>query len=335
MRRRAAGLQESTRTPGTAVAGRGAKRVASGSTKMPAAPQLGKKSAGGGGAGVEKPRRSDRERQRLLRMEPAQRDAVEAAVAAYADPSRRLIACRALRTGNEYDETLPLSPPARPCATPECRCSISYSTLANMLGLGSPSVVRASLPVPLCPSRVRGVLASLAASRCALFDARALTARASHPVCAGDRPQVLAQRGGPGGQGQARCGSGRGQGGQGVRQGRQAGCRRSERARAGRGRPCRRRAARRGAVAVRLDLVRLELVGLRVGVAARHARARLAERVGRERPQLPRSHLHGYYRMSACTAYADQRRRAPRGQVSPPPHPYTTVPAFSSIHPTG
>ena len=56
--------------------------MASGSTKMPAAPQLGKKSAGGGGAGVEKPRRSDRERQRLLRMEPAQRDAVEAAARA-------------------------------------------------------------------------------------------------------------------------------------------------------------------------------------------------------------------------------------------------------------
>ena len=131
VRRRSVGLQESTRTPGTAVAARGAKRHASGSAKKPAPPQLGKQSAGGGGAGVAKPRRADRERQLLLQMEPAQRDAVEAAVTAYADPHRRLLACRALRMSNEYDETLPLSPPARPCTTPECRCAVSYSTLAN------------------------------------------------------------------------------------------------------------------------------------------------------------------------------------------------------------
>ena len=160
VRRRSHGLLESTRTPGTVCAARGAKRAASGSAKKPAAPLLGKQSAGGGGAGVAKPRRCDRERQLMLRMEPAQRDALVAAFAAHADPARRLLACRTQRTGNVYDETLPLSPPARPCATPECRCAVSVSTLANTLGLGSPSGGRAIGCRPILPLEAVAAAAS-------------------------------------------------------------------------------------------------------------------------------------------------------------------------------
>jgi len=101
-----------------------------------------RKKAGGGGAGVTRPQRPDRERQWRIRTEPAQDEALREACKAFFDPVSRLAACRKLERTRQYDAVLPLSPCAQPCVSPHCKCDMSFHQLKNSLGLGSPSVAK-------------------------------------------------------------------------------------------------------------------------------------------------------------------------------------------------
>ena len=150
VRRRGPGLQEANRTPATKAKPPGPVQKRRRSTGEAEGEQENTpgthRKAGGGGAGLSKPQRADRGRQRRLELEPAQEAALQRACAAYHDPERRRAACAKLRREARYDPDLPLSPPAVPCSSPDCRCNMSYRQLANSLGLGSPSVVRCHSP---------------------------------------------------------------------------------------------------------------------------------------------------------------------------------------------
>jgi len=147
VRRRSQDLQERSHTPHTQNPGglSGGKRKAvaqkgAGAADAGVRPPKGK--PGGGGGGISKPQRIDRERQRSLLLEPAQEKALQRACDAFNDPTERANACRLQRREQRYHQDLPLSPPAVPCVSPNCRCDMSYHQLKNQLGLGSPSVAK-------------------------------------------------------------------------------------------------------------------------------------------------------------------------------------------------
>lgn len=106
---------------------------------------------GGGGAGVSRPIRSDAERRHRIAwdVEGQQVAKLTAANEAFESPSRKMVACRTLRTTGEPHPQLPLCPQRnRPeCATPEgCSCKMDHETLFHNIPLGSPTQVTPPLP---------------------------------------------------------------------------------------------------------------------------------------------------------------------------------------------